>query len=113
MGITHFHYKNGKIVDEWRVYDEASLLVQVKLAQMADVKAANLTAYCPSDPPLPNPARCLRAGSFYRQIRPGGKSASAQQQNICNRMQRMFSFRPEPGRGIARREPHHQQRGAR
>ena len=24
MGITHFHYKNGKIVDEWRVYDEAS-----------------------------------------------------------------------------------------
>ena len=45
MGITHFHYKNGKIVDEWRVYDEASMLVQVKLAQMADVKAANLTAY--------------------------------------------------------------------
>lgn len=42
MGITHFHYKNGKIVDEWRVYDEASLLVQVKLAQMADVKAAGL-----------------------------------------------------------------------
>lgn len=29
MGITHFHYKNGKIVDEWRVYDEASALVQV------------------------------------------------------------------------------------
>ena len=24
MGISHFHYKNGKIVDEWRVYDEAS-----------------------------------------------------------------------------------------
>jgi hypothetical protein len=43
MGITHFHYKNGKIVDEWRVYDEASALVQVKLAQMADVKAASLT----------------------------------------------------------------------
>lgn len=40
MGITHFHYKNGKIVDEWRVYDEASALVQVKLAQMADRKAA-------------------------------------------------------------------------
>lgn len=40
MGITHFHYKNGKIVDEWRVYDEASALVQVKLAQMADVPAA-------------------------------------------------------------------------
>lgn len=42
MGITHFHYKNGKIVDEWRVYDEASALVQVKLAQMADRKAAAL-----------------------------------------------------------------------
>ncbi|GLS88633.1 ester cyclase [Cypionkella aquatica] len=44
MGITHFHYKNGKIVDEWRVYDEASALVQVKLAQMADRKAAMLIA---------------------------------------------------------------------
>jgi hypothetical protein len=22
MGITHFHYKDGRIVDEWRVYDE-------------------------------------------------------------------------------------------
>ena len=44
MGISHFHYKNGKIVDEWRVYDEASMLVQVKLAQMADVKAASLTS---------------------------------------------------------------------
>ena len=32
--------RNGKIVDEWRVYDEASALVQVKLAQMADVPAA-------------------------------------------------------------------------
>lgn len=42
MGITHFHYKNGKIVDEWRVYDEASALVQVKLAQMADAPAAQI-----------------------------------------------------------------------
>ena len=42
MGITHFHYKGGKIVDEWRVYDEASALVQVKLAQMADKPAASL-----------------------------------------------------------------------
>lgn len=40
MGMSHFHYKDGKIVDEWRVYDELSMLVQVKLAQMADVKAA-------------------------------------------------------------------------
>ena len=36
MGMSHFHYKDGKIVDEWRVYDELSLLVQLKLAQMAD-----------------------------------------------------------------------------
>ena len=42
MGISHFHYKDGKIVDEWRVYDEASMLVQVKLAQLADRPAASL-----------------------------------------------------------------------
>ncbi len=40
MGMSHFHYKDGKIVDEWRVFDEASALVQVKLAQLADAKAA-------------------------------------------------------------------------
>ena len=44
MGISHLHYKNGKIIDEWRVFDEASMLVQVKLAEMADRKAAGLTA---------------------------------------------------------------------
>lgn len=42
MGMTHFHYKNGKIVDEWRVYDELSLSMQVKLAQMADRPSAVL-----------------------------------------------------------------------
>ncbi|QYK42680.1 MAG: ester cyclase [Paracoccaceae bacterium] len=42
MGMTHFHYKNGKIVDEWRVYDELSLSMQVKLAQMADTPTAVL-----------------------------------------------------------------------
>ncbi len=40
MGMSHFHYKNGRIVDEWRVYDELSLLMQVKLAQMADKPSA-------------------------------------------------------------------------
>ena len=35
MGMTHYHYKDGKIVDEWNVYDELSLLVQVKLAALA------------------------------------------------------------------------------
>jgi predicted ester cyclase/predicted alpha/beta hydrolase family esterase len=32
MGVTHFHVKDGKIVDEWVVYDELSMLVQLKLA---------------------------------------------------------------------------------
>ncbi len=36
MGISHYHYKDGKIVDEWTVYDELSLLVQIKMAQLAD-----------------------------------------------------------------------------
>ncbi|MDG3579718.1 alpha/beta fold hydrolase [Rhizobium sp. YJ-22] len=35
MGMTHYHYKDGKIVDEWNVYDELSLLTQVKLAKLA------------------------------------------------------------------------------
>lgn len=35
MGMTHYHYKDGKIVDEWNVYDELSLLMQVKLAQLS------------------------------------------------------------------------------
>ena len=42
MGMTHYHYKDGRIVDEWRVYDELSLLMQVKLAQMADVPMARV-----------------------------------------------------------------------
>ena len=36
MGMSHFHIKDGQVVDEWRVYDELSLMMQVKLAQMAD-----------------------------------------------------------------------------
>ncbi len=36
MGMSHFHYKDGKVVDEWTVYDELSLLAQVKLAQITD-----------------------------------------------------------------------------
>lgn len=34
MGMTHYHYKDGRIVDEWNVYDELSLLMQIKLAEM-------------------------------------------------------------------------------
>lgn len=44
MGMSHFHYKDGRIVDEWRVYDELSMLIQVKLAQMADRPAATTVA---------------------------------------------------------------------
>jgi predicted ester cyclase len=36
MGMSHFHYKEGRIVDEWTVYDELSLLMQIKLGQMAE-----------------------------------------------------------------------------
>ncbi|MEY8099229.1 ester cyclase [Falsihalocynthiibacter sp. S25ZX9] len=42
MGMSHFHIKNGKIVDEWTNYDEMSILMQVKLAQMADKDSAVL-----------------------------------------------------------------------
>lgn len=34
MGISHFHYRDGKIVEEWTLYDEMSLLMQVRQAQM-------------------------------------------------------------------------------
>lgn len=36
MGMSHYHWKEGKIVDEWNVYDELSLLVQVRLGQLAE-----------------------------------------------------------------------------
>lgn len=36
MGMTHYHYKKGLIVDEWNVYDEMSLLTQIKLAKMVE-----------------------------------------------------------------------------
>ena len=34
MGISHFHYKNDKILEEWTLYDEMSLLMQIKQAQI-------------------------------------------------------------------------------
>jgi len=36
MGMTHLHIKDGQIVDEWNVYDELSLLTQLKLAQLQE-----------------------------------------------------------------------------
>ena len=40
LGISHFHYKDGRIVDEWRAYDQLSMLVQIRQAQLADRAAA-------------------------------------------------------------------------
>lgn len=42
MGMTHLHIKDGRIVDDWTIYDEMSVLMQVKLAQMADRDTAVL-----------------------------------------------------------------------
>jgi predicted ester cyclase len=44
MGMSHYHIKDGKVVDEWNVYDELSLLTQVKLAQLADAPAVAVAA---------------------------------------------------------------------
>lgn len=35
MGMSHYHIVNGKIVDEWVVYDDLAMLVQLKLGAMA------------------------------------------------------------------------------
>lgn len=42
MGMSHFHIKDGRVVDEWTNYDEMSVLMQIKLAQMADQETAVL-----------------------------------------------------------------------
>ena len=41
MGMSHFHCRDdGRVVDEWRLYDELSALVQVRLARLGDVPEA-------------------------------------------------------------------------
>lgn len=35
LGITHLHVVNGKVVDDWTVYDELAMLTQIKLGQLA------------------------------------------------------------------------------
>ena len=40
MGMSHFHLKDGRVVDEWTLYDEMSALMQVKLAQLQDAPSA-------------------------------------------------------------------------
>ena len=34
MGMTHYHIVDGRIIDEWVVYDELSMLVQLKLSAL-------------------------------------------------------------------------------
>ena len=34
MGISHFHVRDGRVQDEWRVYDELALMVQCRLAAL-------------------------------------------------------------------------------
>jgi pimeloyl-ACP methyl ester carboxylesterase/predicted ester cyclase len=34
MGVSHYHVRDGKIIDEWSVYDELSMLAQIKLATL-------------------------------------------------------------------------------
>ena len=50
MGISHYHYRDGMIVDEWRVYDALSLLMQVKPAQMADRASTGTAADSVAEP---------------------------------------------------------------
>ena len=40
MGMTHLHYQDGRIVDDWTLYDELSLLAQSRMAELADRPAA-------------------------------------------------------------------------
>jgi hypothetical protein len=33
MGITHFEVRDGKILREWRIYDEIAVLTQIMRAR--------------------------------------------------------------------------------
>ncbi|EXJ86964.1 hypothetical protein A1O3_03918 [Capronia epimyces CBS 606.96] len=44
LGVSHYHYKNGRIVDEWNVYDELSLLMQIELGKMVAAAERNGSA---------------------------------------------------------------------
>jgi predicted ester cyclase len=53
MGMSHFHIIDGKIVDEWVVYDELSMLVQLKLGEMAAKRSHPPSSdFAPSDQAL-------------------------------------------------------------
>jgi predicted ester cyclase len=34
MGISHLHVRDGRVLEEWRLYDELALMVQVRLGRM-------------------------------------------------------------------------------
>jgi predicted ester cyclase len=34
MGVSHYHIRDGKIIDQWEIYDELSMLVQIKVAEL-------------------------------------------------------------------------------
>jgi predicted ester cyclase len=54
MGMTHFHIIDGKIIDEWVVYDELAMLVQIKLGDMAAARRSHppIADSTPHDPAL-------------------------------------------------------------
>lgn len=35
MGVSHYHVRDGKVVEQWDVYDEMALLTQIKLGELA------------------------------------------------------------------------------
>ena len=35
MGMSHFHIKDGKVVEEWTLYGELALLTRIKLGALA------------------------------------------------------------------------------
>ena len=34
LGISHYHIIDGRIVEQWDVYDEMAMLTQIKLGEM-------------------------------------------------------------------------------
>ena len=39
LGMTHLHVVDGRIAEEWTVYDELAMLTQIKLGELADATA--------------------------------------------------------------------------
>ena len=35
MGMSHYHVVDGRVVDEWTVYDELALMIQMELGALA------------------------------------------------------------------------------